>query len=136
MVEPMKFSVTFSMLVVCIFPLGCSDPNLGQLSGTVTIDGETPQNGSIAFFPVDGQSFSSGAVITDGAYYAEVPLGKSRVEIRVAKVVGEKKLYDAPNSPVQPLLAERLPARYNDASELEIEVVAGASEHNFQLTTD
>jgi hypothetical protein len=109
---------------------------MGQLSGTITIDGESPREGSIAFFPVDGQSFSAGAVITEGAYYAEVPLGKSRVEIRVAKVVGEKKLYDAPNSAVQSLFAERLPARYNDASELEIEVAAGASQHDFQLTTD
>lgn len=132
----MKFSATSSLLALCAVALGSCHPNLGQLSDAVTIDDEPVKNGSIAFFPVDGLSFSSGAVITDGTYSAKVPIGKTRVEIRVAKVVGEKKLYDAPNSPVQPLLAELLPPRYNDASELEIEVVAGASELDFELTTE
>jgi hypothetical protein len=132
----MKFSAICSLLIACLVALGCTDPNVGLLSGTVAIDGKPVKNGSIAFFPVDGQSYSSGAVISDGSYSAIVPIGKMRVEIRVAEVVGEKKLYDAPNSPVQPLLAELLPSRYNDASELGIEVVAGSHERNFDLEID
>lgn len=115
---------------------GCNDPNFGLVSGAVTIDGEPAKDGSIAFFPLDGKASTAGGVIADGNYSAKVPVGTLRVEIRVAKVVGEKKLYDAPNSPIQPLLAELLPARYNDASELQIEVAAGSNEHDFELTTD
>lgn len=123
-------------VILILGGFGCDEPNVGFVSGRVTIDGKPPESGSIAFFPLDGKSFTSGGVIADGTYSAEVPLGKSRVEIRVAKVVGEKKLYDAPNSPVQPLLAELLPDKYNDRSELEIVVTAGESEHNFELETE
>jgi hypothetical protein len=98
-------------------------------------DSQPAKSGSIAFFPVDGKSITAGAEILDGEYTAEVPLGASKVEIRVSKVVGERKLYDAPNSPIKPLLAEALPARYNDETELRLDVQPGENRKDFELTT-
>jgi hypothetical protein len=114
---------------------GCSDPTVGKVSGTITVDGEPAETGFIGFMPVDGESGSEGAPITDGAYEATIPLGKFRVQIRVPKVVGEKKLYDTPDSIVSPVMAEALPPWYNDDTELEIEVVSGETTKDFELST-
>jgi hypothetical protein len=38
-------------------------------------------------------------VSRSGKFSSEVPIGESKVEIRVPKVVGKKKLYDTPDSP-------------------------------------
>ncbi|MHB1035946.1 MAG: hypothetical protein ACYC0Y_15010, partial [Pirellulales bacterium] len=66
---------------------------------------------------------------------AKVPAGKVKVEIRVSKVVGEKKLYDTPNSPVQPIMQEVLPPTYHDRTTLELDVQPGANEKNYALKT-
>jgi hypothetical protein len=114
---------------------GCGKSNVGIVNGTVTIDGLPAKSGSIAFFPLDRKSPTAGAEIRDGLYEARVPLGTSKVEIRVSKVVGQKKLYNTPNSPVQPLLAEILPAKYNDQTELTLDVKPGKNTQDYQLTT-
>jgi hypothetical protein len=114
---------------------GCGKPTIGIVSGTVTVDGTPAKSGSIAFFPVDRKSRTTGAEIVDGQYTAQVPLGTSKVEIRVSKVVGQKKLYDTPNSPIQPLLEEMLPAKYNDQTELTVDVQPGNNQQDYRLKT-
>jgi hypothetical protein len=64
-----------------------------------------------------------------------VPIGNSKIEIRVPKVVGKKKLYDTPDSPVQDLMAETLPEKYNEKTELTFEVKPGTNEKNWELST-
>jgi hypothetical protein len=120
----------FSLLVS-----GCTEPTTGVVTGTVTVDGTPAKEGSIAFFPLDRKSSTAGAAIMDGKYTATVPLGQAKVEIRVPKVVGQKKLYDTPDSPIKPLLAESLPAKYNDASELTLDVVPGENQKDYELAT-
>ena len=57
----------------------------------------------------------------------------SKVAIRVPKVVGERKLYDTPDSPVQPLMEESLPPEFNDRTELTLDVKPGVNERDFDL---
>jgi hypothetical protein len=114
---------------------GCQEPTTGDVRGVVTVDGAPAKSGSIAFFPVDGKSSTSGAEIIEGQYAADVPFGVHKVEIRVSKVVGEQKLYDTADSPIKPILAESLPARYNDETELTLEVKPGETRQDFELTT-
>jgi hypothetical protein len=123
------------MLSALIVVAGCAEPTRGFVSGTITVDGAPAKSGSIAFFPVDGKSSTTGGVITEGQYRAEVPFGAQKVEIRVPKKVGEKKAYDAPNSPMIDILAESLPAKYNDATELTLDVKPGENQKDFQLKT-
>jgi hypothetical protein len=125
------------VLVILLFTAlsGCSDSNRGTVSGTVTIDAQPVKAGSIAFFPVDEKSPTAGATIADGQYTASVPLGPAKVQIRVAKVVGQKKLYNTPDSPVQPIMHEVLPRKYNDDTELQLEVKSGRNIKDFELTT-
>ena len=108
---------------------------MGEVTGTVTVNGEPAQTGSISFFPVDGKSVTTGAVIEAGKYSARVPVGKVKVEIRVSKIVGRKKLYDTPNSPIQPIMQEVLPPKYNDQTELELDVEPGKNEQNYDFKT-
>lgn len=117
--------------------VGCgqADSNQGIVKGTITIDGKPAAEGAIAFTPVSGLAPTAGGTIVDGKYTAEVPLGKSRVAINVPKVVGQRKLYDSPDSPVQPVLEETLPAKYNDRSELTIDVGPGTNSGDFDLQT-
>jgi len=122
-------------LMAAIAITGCSDPNVGVVRGTVTINGVPPKSGSIAFFPTDGKSRIAGTEIVDGQYTLEVPRGPAKVEVRVPKVVGQKKLYDTPESPVKDLMAESLPPKYNDATELTLDVQPGENRQDYDLTT-
>lgn len=124
------------LLALAVLTVGCSKgPPMGQVTGTVTVDGTPAKSGAIGFFPVDGNSVTTGAAIKDGKYTAEVPVGKVKVEINVTKVVGEKKLYDTPDSKVMPVTAQILPPRYNDRTTLELDVQPGKNEKNYELTT-
>lgn len=123
------------LLTLALVMSGCGDDGLpmGEVTGTVTVDGEPAQTGSIAFFPTDGKSPTAGGAIEGGRYTAQVPLGESKVEVRVSKIVGHRKLYDTPDSPTQPLLEEVLPAKYNSQTELLIDVTSGVNEQDYDL---
>jgi len=115
---------------------GCSkSATTAEVSGLVTVDGEPAKTGSIGFFPVDGKSPTAGGKIEAGKYSAQVPFGEAKVEIRVSKVVGQKKLYDTPNSPVQPIMKETLPEKYNEETELRFDVQPGTNKKDFDLKT-
>ncbi len=124
------------LLAFMLVAIGCGDGvKLGDVVGTVTIDGAPVEKGSISFFPVDGQGPSTGGEIAAGKYESQAPLGNCKVEIRVPKVVGQKKLYDTADSPVQNILEEVLPPKYNETTELRLEVKAGKNDKNWDLTT-
>ena len=105
------------------------------VKGTVKFQGQPMKGGgSIAFYPTGGQvGATPGGEIKEGKYTARVPVGTAKVEVRVPKVVGRKKIYDTPDSPIQDILAEVLPARYNDNTELTFDVKAGNNQKDFDL---
>ena len=121
--------------LLAMLTLGCSDANLGIISGTVTVDGQPAKTGWIGFTPLDGKQGPQGGEILDGAYTATVPTGPSRVEIRVPKIVGQTKIYNTKDSPIQDVMQESLPPKYNERSELTYDVPSGKSEKNFDLST-
>lgn len=124
------------LLLMAIVGCGSGTPsNRGQVTGLVTVDGVEPDSGAIAFSPVDGASPTAGGKIVDGKYSVEVPLGLCSVSIRVPKVMGEQKLYDTPDSPVQQVMAESLPPKFNDETELTLEVTPGENSHDFVLSS-
>ena len=123
------------MVVTVILIAGCAKPNIGIVTGTITVDGSPAKSGSIAFFPIDRKSPTAGAEIVDGNYTAKVAPGAAKVEIRVPKVMGERKLYNTADSPMKKILAESLPAKYNDQTELKLDVQLGENHQNYLLTT-
>src|SRR5262245_30134985 len=123
------------MLIAAILVAGCAKSDVGVVTGSITVDGLPAKSGSIGFYPVNRKSSTAGGEIVDGQYTANVPLGTFKVEIRVPKVVGQKKLYDTPDSPVKQLLAESLPPKFNDKTELTLEVLPAENRKDYQLTT-
>ena len=58
-------------------------------------------------------------------YSAKLQPGDKRVAITSPKVIGKKKMYDTPDSPVVDVTEELLPKRYNAQSELTLTVKLG-----------
>ncbi len=129
----MRMARIFSFVGFIVLLLGCGD-GMGQVTGTVTFNGTPIEKGSISFYPVDGKAVTTGGKIKDGAYSVRVPIGEMQVKISMGKITGHKKLYDGPNSPVQPLTEEALPAKYNQDTELRLDVTPGKVEKNFELS--
>jgi len=122
--------------LLLLVAVGCGkESSMGQLTGTVTVDGQPVEGGSIAFFPTDGKSQTTGGMIRLGDYSAQVPFGPAKVEIRVPKIMGKQKLYNTPDSDELPIVRETLPAKYNDRTELMVDIQPGAKREDFALST-
>jgi hypothetical protein len=112
---------------------GCSGVRTATVKGTVTYNGDKVESGVITFFPVDGMTPTAGATITDGTYTARVPIGTVQVVINATKITGKTKKYPTAESPDRCEVEELLPARYNTRSELQLDVVEGVNDKDFQL---
>lgn len=134
----MSFLRSFG-LVALLAPwfLGCSkqDPNRGQVTGIVEVDGQPAAEGAITFYPVDDNLAGSGGAIANGRYTVNANVGLSKVIINVPKVVGQRKVYDTPDSPMMSVTEELLPPKYNDQTTLTYDVQPGPNEKNFSLKT-
>lgn len=124
--------VVFSALLLSL--TGCAaKSDQGEVAGTVTFNGEPLKTGTIRFDPADGHTATANAIITDGKYTAKMPPGEKRIAISAQKVVGKKKMYDTPQSPVVDLTEEMLPKQYNAQSDLKLTVAAGSQQKDFDL---
>ena len=131
----MRLLAGFALATTLAVFSGCSPSDKATVAGTVTVDGQPAQNGYVSFFAVDGRAPTAGGRIEDGRYTAQVKPGLCKVQIRVPKETGQRKLYDTPNSPVAKTWSESLPAKYNEATELQFEVRPGTNENNYDLKT-
>ena len=114
--------------------VGCSaDSSKGTVAGTVTFDGNPIKSGVIRFVPIDGESPTAEAIITDGKFSETVPIGEKRISISAPKVVGKRPAYQTPGAPSVDIVEELLPARYNLASELTLDVQGGRQNVAFGL---
>jgi hypothetical protein len=103
--------------------VGCgNDWNTATVSGNVSVDGKPVEDGAINFVPVDGEGWTAGGIIKHGRYSVRVPMMSLKVAITASKVVGKKPIYDAPNSPEMPITVQTVPARFNEQTELRLEV--------------
>jgi hypothetical protein len=114
---------------------GCDSKGIRKvrIHGRVTLDGEPVPAGSVKFSPLDGQTPTAGAVIQDGEYRAEVPLGRMRVEIRAARAVEQPKGPNAPQGPHAPVFRESIPRQFNEQSQLTRDIEESTSEVDFDL---
>ncbi|HKA06617.1 MAG TPA: hypothetical protein VKD71_05120 [Gemmataceae bacterium] len=127
-----------SALVILALLPGCdSGSQTGEVTGTVKVAGQIPPAGSsITFIPTDGKSQTAGAMLQDGRYSVRVPVGMTKVEIRVPRPVARSgPKVQGPGSEGG-LIEESLPAKYNDESELTFEVKPGKNEKDWDLPTN
>src|SRR5215831_7903746 len=120
-----------SGFVLLVALAGCGGSTTAEVSGTITVDNKPLAKGYINFSPVDGKTQTAGGEITDGKYSVQVPVAVMKVEIRSPKVVGKKKDYDSPKGKWYDVSEEALPARYNDQSELTLDVKSGKNEKDW-----
>jgi hypothetical protein len=123
----------FCVPVCCLILVGCgrSDvPELGGVSGTITVDGEPLADATVMFQPERGRpSFS----VTDASgnyrmeYVANEPgvlLGRNTVVITTQKIDDSGRV----------VVREWLPKRYHEETELSAEIVPGDNDVDFDLT--
>lgn len=130
-----------SVAVVVLAIVGCSagpgdQPDLGSVTGVVTLDGKPLWKAKVEFEPASGRP-SSGVTNAKGEYelvYSPdekgAKVGKHTVRITTF-AVGEGDAGDVVVT--QP---EKVPVVYNTKTELEANVVAGPNTIPFELRTD
>lgn len=128
------------VLAVATAAPGCSGtrrelPPLGQVSGTISLDGQPLSKASVTFVPFERGQASYGSTDDAGryrlVYTTNTPgavVGSHRVEIRTG---GEG--YDKDGNFNETV--ERLPTAYHVRSELKATVAAGTNELDFKLTS-
>jgi len=130
-----KFQIG-TLIVLTLFFTGCGGgnyPEVGTVSGKVTLDGQPLAEATVMFQPKDGRP-SMGTTNSDGAYslsYADgvsgATLGEHTVFIRT----------EIPGEDGQPPIAkEKLSKRYHDRSELKAQVKSGSNTFDFPLESN
>jgi hypothetical protein len=124
-----------SLFCMAAVVFACSQgPATGIVSGDVTLDGQPLLKGHIAFTPLDGQGQTGGVFIENGKFSGPVPVAKMRVKIHSTKPSGKKyKAYDTPESPWEEDVMEALPAKYNEKSDITLDVKRGRQTVNYEL---
>src|SRR5262249_33435781 len=118
-----------AVLALALSAASCTgESSLVTITGSVTLDGAPLPDGDILFTPADTQFGSEAAKIENGAYRATLRPGQSKVQIRASRPVPGKK------GPMgEQLIEDYIPPKYNNQSDLTIEVSKSQRKHDFQL---
>jgi hypothetical protein len=119
---------------------GCSSSDSGRsrVQGAVSYGGEAVDDGGIAFIPEEGGASQVRATgeIRDGNYDLDVSRGpypgKYRVEIFWYKKTG-RQIASPSGKAVKNETKQAIPAKYNDKTELKVEVKPGRNTFDFDL---
>ncbi len=124
-----------------IVTIGCGGqkgPERASVHGTVTVDGQPVEQGTISFAPTDGnEGPSAGGNIENGQYDIPIKLGPvlgmHLVAITGTQETGQTR--PAPTNPsIQiPIMRLTVPPQYNTNSQLKREILAGENELSFEL---
>lgn len=135
----MRFAYLLAFLLAV---MGCATKESGppryKLEGTVTLDGNPLDGATITFTPTDLKNRPAGGPIANGKF--SVPVGQGanagphRVEIRWPKPTG-KQVKDEDTGGMIDVVAEGLPVRYHDQSELKADVGPEKTKFDFELTS-
>lgn len=121
---------------LALYLTGCNSSGLIQLSGTVTLDGQPVEEGSISLMPVDGKGVTGGGLISNGTYTAESSPGEMAVQIYAYKTV--EKANPTTEEIERGLSTDRvqlLAPVYNRQSKLRIRVSSSERNFDFPLTS-
>ena len=137
-----QFSLTNSIVLLFFCGLtGCSGnggeptPDLGEVTGIITLDGTSLSKANVTFQPEavgdKGRSRASSAITSaDGQFKLAYNSDTSGASIGKHKVI-ISKMSDNPEDAGLQLV----PTKYNDATELTADVVAGENTINFDLNS-
>lgn len=129
------YSVRIASALVVIWLLGCGGadhPDVGKVSGTVTLDQKPLAEATIMFQPPNGRA-STGTTDSNGKYSLTYIDGVQGAMLGTHKIIIRTEIPGEDGQP--PIAKEKLPKRYHDKSELTAEVKAGSNTHDFQLSS-
>ena len=124
----------FCLLSLSLLAVGCQKgPELGSVKGTVKLEGQPLANATITFTPEPAGRSSMGRTNDMGEYELRYTatsggalVGPMRVRITTAGEVTDAR----ERTTMQP---ELLPKRYNEDSELVVDIKPGANTFDFDL---
>jgi hypothetical protein len=125
-------SLIWMVLGFMVLAMGCS-PSFGgrkAIKGSVKLKGEPINDGTIDFFPAEGnQATKSGAQILKGSYKIPAEFGLLPGKYRVSITAGDGRTrsdapLDAPPGPTGANIVskDRVPKEYNIESKVEVDV--------------
>lgn len=133
--------MTCALLIGMAGLSGCSKQDgreRAAVGGEIKVDGQPLVDGSINFYPVDGnEGPSAGGVIKEGRYDLAADqgpvLGKNRVEIHGVKRTGRKVPNHMAPGTMRDELVEALGKEAHEKSTLVREVARGTNQFDFDL---
>lgn len=134
----------FSLLVLtgCLSACGggASDmPEVGTVTGTVTLDGNPVAGATVSFWPKEGGRTSTGVTDENGRYELEYMPGVKGAKIGRCQVsvstMREAEYDESGENIIREATEETIPSDYNDDTSLEQDVKAGDNQINLDLTT-
>ena len=137
-----SFSFVATLFVLAGLLTGCQESGI-SVQGQITVDGEPLEAAEIRFLPTSSNDREHlGAVVTDGRYAVagsdRVREGEYQVQIRAYRSSG-KKVWDGMGDGKTKTMVDDfkqfIPNRYNDASELVINLQEGKNEFTTNLET-
>ncbi len=133
--RPVAAGVLTALLAVAAGCHEAAPANVGQVSGRVTLAGEPLPDALVTFAPVkEGGTTALGRTKADGTYalsYAGEISGAEIGENRV--LISTHNSGDPDGDPPRAAVPEKVPAKYNNQTELKVEVKAGSNTFDFPL---
>lgn len=134
-----EFVSYFVLCASCLLALaslgGCGGPehpDVGRVSGVVTLDGQPLPEATIMFQPTNGRA--SQATTDAGGKYTLIYLdGVSGAKLGSHKVIIRTEIPGEDGQP--PIAKEKLPKKYHSETELTAEVKPGSNTFDFPLTS-
>lgn len=125
-------------LLVCLFGLaGCGDADpRSTVSGVVTLDGENVPHGEIVLVPTTPTTPSEAGRIQNGAYTMRAAPGDKKVIIRAEREHPTDKVPGPDPGTMVPRREQFIPSKYNESTELTLEVTTGRTTKNFELSSE
>ena len=130
------------LLLVCLPGCGGADGDPCWATGSVTLNDERIEQGTIVFEPLGQGGARGGATINDGTY--QIPedrgmwAGSFTVRIIGYRQTGETEApfeaLDGESTEDVDKVEEIVPRKYNSNSTLEVTLTAGENQHDFELT--
>jgi hypothetical protein len=116
------------LLAVAVSGCGGSDVELGEVTGTVYLDGEPLPRAAVVFVPTKPGRSAIGGTDENGMY--EMKYTPSATGSLVGEVTVEIRT-GSPDNPKE--YPEKVPSKYNSRSELKAEVKPGDNVLDFRL---
>ena len=122
-------------IILLVGSMGCGGPehpDVGAVTGTITLDKKPLENATVMFQPANGRA-STGTTDSSGKYSLTYLDGVSGAMLGPNKVIIRTEIPGEDGQP--PVAKEKLPKKYHDRTELKADVQKGSNTFDFDLTS-